>query len=85
MLVLSGKSGTMSGAETGAETEGDATDVDGPAAAAGGDDAAGPEDLPAELSALVLAATTDQSELPDLLGDPQLFGESLWFRGSAHR
>jgi hypothetical protein len=35
--------------------------------------------LPAELSALVLAATTDQSELPDLIGDPQLFG--MWIGG----
>lgn len=70
--AVAGKAGAVSGAET--EAEGDATDVDPAAAAAGEGD--GVADLPAELSALVLAATTDQSELPDLFGDPQLFGTS---------
>ena len=65
----------MSGAET--EAEGDATDVEPLAITAAGEgDGA---DLPAELSALVLAATSDQSELPDLIGDPQLFG--TWIGG----
>lgn len=66
----------MSGVET--EADGDATDVEGAAAAAageGGDAGALTADLPAELSALVMAANTDQSELPDLFGDPQIFGE----------
>jgi hypothetical protein len=68
----------VSGIET--EAEGDATDVEGAAAAAageGGDAGALTADLPAELSALVMAANTDQSQLPDLFGDPQIFGESL--------
>jgi hypothetical protein len=65
----------VSGIET--EAEGDATDVEGAAAAAGegGDAGAFTADLPAELSALVMAANTDQSELPDLFGSPQIFGE----------
>lgn len=75
IALVVGKAGAGGGAVSGAETEaeGDATDGEG-AAGEGGD--ALPADLPAELTALVTAATTDQSELPDLFGDPQIFGES---------
>jgi hypothetical protein len=40
-------------------------------AAAGGADG----DLPAELAALVAAASSDQEELPDLFKNEQLYGE----------
>jgi hypothetical protein len=59
--------------DTEAEGEGDATDAEGAAAAAGVSD----EDLPAELNALLTAVSTDQSELPDMFGDPKLFGECV--------
>jgi len=33
--------------------------------------------MPAELQALITAATADQDDLPDLYGDAQLYGELL--------
>jgi len=66
----------VSGAET--EAEGDATDVEGlvgEGGEGGVSNTVNDEDLPAELEALVLAATTDQSDLPDLFGNPEVFGE----------
>jgi hypothetical protein len=59
------RAGAVSGAE---ETEAEPDDDE---AAAGGGDG----DLPAELSALVAAASSDQGELPDLFRNEQLYGE----------
>jgi hypothetical protein len=59
-------SGAVSGAE---ETEAELDDDDD--ALAGGADG----DLPAELAALVAAASADQEELPDLFKNEQLYGE----------
>lgn len=59
--------GAASGAE---ETEAEPDDDAAAAAAAGAEG-----DLPAELSALVAAASSDQEELPDLFRNEQLYGE----------
>jgi hypothetical protein len=88
VAAAAGKSGTggaVSGMETEAEGEGDATDVEGIAAAAAAAGEEGDEDLPAELNALLTAVSTDQSQLPDMFEDEQLWGECAVKQSVCHR